>query len=105
MDEKRQHRRVQIRVPVLCEPDEGETFAGLIVDVGLGGCCIECSEVPVSGTRMAIAARLPGSPELSHTPAVVRWATPGVFGVELGELEERQIRVIAGLADEAEDDS
>jgi hypothetical protein len=52
---------------------------------------------------MAIAARLPGSPELSHTAAVVRWATPGVFGVELGAMEERQIRVIAGLSDEAED--
>ncbi len=103
MQEKRQHRRVRIKVPVLCEPTEGEPFAGLIVDVGLGGCCIECSEVPVSGTQMAIATRLPGSPELSHTAAVVRWATPGVFGVELGALEEREIRVIAGLEDETED--
>ena len=104
MEDKRQHRRVRIRVPVLCEPAEGEPFAGLIVDVGLGGCCIECSEVPVSGTQMAIAARLPGSPELSHAVAVVRWVTPGVFGVELGVLQELEIRVITDLAADTESD-
>jgi len=103
MQEKRQHRRVQIRIPVLCEPSDGEPFAGLIVDVGLGGCCIECSQVPVSGTQMAIAARLPGSPELSHAEAIVRWVTPGVFGVELGTLDEREVRVITDLSAEAED--
>jgi len=98
MQERRQSLRVRVRIPVLCEPTDGELFAGMMVNAGLDGCCIECANAPPRGTELAITARLPGAAELSRAVAVVRWASARAFGVQLDSLGAREMTFIAALA-------
>lgn len=95
--EKRNHMRVAVAVAVLCEPMHGEPFAGVTTDVGLGGAHIESSHVPAFGATLVVAMRLPGSPDLSRLPAMVRWVGDGAFGVQFGLLGARDTRHIAEL--------
>lgn len=89
--------RVAVAVAVLCEPTHGEPFAGVTTDVGLAGCHIESSHTPTFGTALVVAMRLPGSPDLSRLPAIVRWVGKGSFGVQFGLVGARDTRIIAEL--------
>jgi hypothetical protein len=46
---------------------------------------------------LTIAAHLPGSPERSRLPAIVRWSREGAFGVQFVSLGARDTRLIAEL--------
>jgi len=98
MQDRRRSLRLRLRIPVLCEPTEGESFAGMMVNAGLDGCCIECANAPPRGTELAITARLPGAPELSRAVAVVQWTSARAFGVQLASLGAREMSFIAELA-------
>jgi hypothetical protein len=101
MLEKRGTRRIHVSLPVLCEPSHGEPFGGTIVDIGLGGSCIECTEVPGFGTELCIVTLLPGAADVSRLPATVRWARDGTFGVQFGLLGARDTRLIVELMSRA----
>jgi hypothetical protein len=89
--------RAHVSIPVLCEPVQGETFAGTMADIGFGGACVDCVQVPQFGAALSIAVRLPGAVDLSHLPAVVRWTTSQSFGAQFGLLGARDTKLIADL--------
>jgi hypothetical protein len=101
MRERREQVRVQISIPVLCEPAGGEAFGGTATDISLGGCRIVCSEAPPFGAALTVAARLPGASELSHLPAIVRWTSAWAFGIQFGLLGAPDTRLIAEVMAEA----
>jgi type IV pilus assembly protein PilZ len=100
VERKRQHIRVSLRLAVLCQPKQGNPFGGVVADLGLGGARITSSQIPPPGA-LEIAARLPGSPNLSHLPATVRWMDGGGFGVQFGLLGARDTKAIAELRAQA----
>ena len=101
MNERREHMRVDLSLPVLCEPALGDAFGGVVANLGLGGACIEGSEAPPTGTELFIAARLPGMPDLSRLPASVKWVRGREFGVLFGPLGAPVARRIAEMMADA----
>ena len=97
MLEKRAHMRVPTAIPVLCEPTENAPFGGTATDISPGGACIAGSTVPPFGATLVVDVRLPGSPDLSRLPAVVRWAGQQLFGVQFGLIGDHDARHIADL--------
>jgi hypothetical protein len=97
MREKRGHMRVPLSIPVLCEPADGEAFGGMTADLGVDGSCIESATVPTFGTELCVIVRLPGSPDLSRLPAIVRWTKAGSFGVQFRSLGARDTKRITEL--------
>ena len=97
MQEKRTYPRVSIRLAVSCEVKDGPTFAGHGKDISLGGMFIEATEVPTFGTAVTIVTRLPGIPADARLPAVVRWSSPGGFGVQFGLTGARDTHAITRL--------
>ena len=100
MHRQRMYPRIEVKVPVLCELSDGRQFAGMIVDVAIGGCRIECDRAPSFGAELAMQARLPGSPELSRGMGVVRWSNDGAFGASVGLLDTAETARIAELAND-----
>jgi len=98
-------RRTTLRVPlaiaVLCEPGRGIPFAGVMSDLSLGGARIESFQAPAVGSVLTITVRLPGAPDLSRLPALVRWSKSREFGVQFGHLDAGECRRIAELMAEA----
>ena len=94
---RRTSSRVHVSIPVLCEPAQGETFGGTMVDVGFGGACIECAQAPSFGTALSIVVQLPGALGISRLPAIVRWTTSQSFGTQFGLLGARDTKLIADL--------
>ena len=98
MNKPRMYPRMHVNVPVLCELTDGELFAGVIVNVGLGGCRVECDRALDSGAHVAMSTRLPGSPRLSHAEGVIRWSEHGAFGAMVGLLDASESALIEELA-------
>jgi hypothetical protein len=98
MNTPRMYPRMQVNVPVLCELADGELFAGMLVNVGLGGCKVECDRAPSSGVHVEMSTRLPGSSRSSQAAGVVRWSKDGAFGVSIGLLDASESALIAELA-------
>ncbi|MBN2194865.1 MAG: PilZ domain-containing protein [Polyangiaceae bacterium] len=93
--------RIPTVLAVLCAPSGGEPFGGLMVEVGLGGSRIESTRALDIGSSISLSVRLPGSPDLSQLPAIVRWRKPGLFGVQFGDLLARDARAIASMMAES----
>jgi len=98
MNPPRMYPRMLVNVPVLCELADGELFAGMLVNVGLGGCRVESDRAPNSGAHLELSTRLPGSSHLSQAAGVVRWSKDGTFGVRIGLLDASDSALIAELA-------
>jgi type IV pilus assembly protein PilZ len=97
LQEKRSYPRVSIDLEVSCEVDGKPAFAGNGRDISLGGMFIDAAEVPAFGTKITVVARLPGINDASRLPAVVRWSSPGGFGVQFGLLGARETHAITRL--------
>jgi hypothetical protein len=97
MREKRQHLRLSISIPVVCNAASGEMLEGVLTDLSLGGSRIVCTQLPTIGAALTVAVRLPGSPRPSHLPAIVRWTGAGSFGVQFGLLGARDTHLIVEL--------
>ncbi len=97
MVDKRQHMRVSVRVPVLCERPGASVISGLVTDLSLGGLRIASPEVPGFGTHLTIVAHMPGDLEACRLPATVRWTKPTCFGVEFGMLSAKDVYRIVDL--------
>ena len=100
MNKQRLYPRMHVRVPVLCELANGEVFGGMIVNVGLGGCRVDCDRELSSGAHLEMSAQLPGSSRLSRAEGVVRWSKDGAFGAMVGLLDASESGVVAKLAAE-----
>lgn len=98
-------QRINLRVPlviaVLCEPIGCFPFAGVMSDLSFGGARIEAYRAPAVGSALTVTVRLPGAPDLSRLPALVRWSMSREFGVQFGRLEASDYRRIAELMAEA----
>jgi hypothetical protein len=91
---------MNVHAPVLCELAGGELFAGMIVNVGLGGCKVECDRALDSGAQVEMSTRLPGSSRPSQAVGVVRWSQDGTFGARVSLLDANESAVVAKLATE-----
>ncbi len=101
MREKRQHIRIPVSHPVLCEPLNGQPFAAVLVDLGLGGAKLESAYVPRFGVEISICLRLPGATRQSRLPATVRWTSARAFGVQFGLLGAHDTKGIVELMAES----
>jgi hypothetical protein len=97
LQEKRSYPRVAIDLALSCEVEGKPTIAGMARDISLGGMFIDAAEVPAFGTAITIVASLPGIPGPSRLPAVVRWNSPGGFGVQFGLLGARETHAITRM--------
>ena len=95
--DKRGHLRVPVRIPVCCTAPDSGGVSGLLTDISLGGSCIRSDQVLPFGTKVTVVARLPGASVDSRLPGVVRWSTPGCFGVEFQRLDARDTYGITDL--------
>jgi hypothetical protein len=97
LQEKRTHPRVAISLAVSCEIKDEPAFAGSGRDISLGGMFIEAEALPAFGTPLTIVARLPGLPGDTRLAAVVRWNSPGGFGIQFGLMGARETHAITRL--------
>jgi type IV pilus assembly protein PilZ len=95
--DKRQYKRVSVKILVLCELEGAPVINGLATNLSLGGSRIESAEVPAFGSQLTIVARIPGEKELSRLPGTVRWTAPSSFGVQFGLLGAKDTYRIANL--------
>ena len=95
--ERREYERVQLAVPVLCEPERGRAFGGVLANLGREGARIEGTLPPPCDLKVVLAVRFPGAPELSRLPATVRWTGHGAFGVRFDALRTSVAGRIAEL--------
>ena len=100
MKTPRRYPRMNVNVPVLCELADGERFAGMIVNVGFGGCRVECDRPLNSGTSLEMSTRLPGSSQPSQAAGVVRWSNDGAFGAMVSLVDASELAVVAKVAAE-----
>lgn len=100
MHEKRRHERVAVRVPITCEAKGGVPFAGVVVDVSVGGLYVEAAFVPAFGVELSLVGDFPGAPGLK-LPAVVRWVKPGGFGAQFGLLGARETHTLTAIMQKA----
>jgi hypothetical protein len=96
VDEKRRHQRTIINLPVSCEGAGGAPFEANARDVSVGGMFVETNVAPAFGTNLTIIGNFPGGPGL-RLPAIVRWTTPGGFGVQFGLLGAHETHVLAAI--------
>ena len=100
MQEKRRHLRVEVKVPITCEVKGGAPFAGVVVDISVGGLYVEAKVVPAFGTEISVVGDFPGALGL-RLPAVVRWAKPGGFGAQFGLLGARDTHTLTAIMHKA----
>jgi hypothetical protein len=96
VDEKRRHPRVVINLPVSCEVADGTGFQATARDVSVGGMFVEATVAPAFGTQLTIVGNFPGRAGM-RIPAVVRWVSPGGFGVQFGLLGAQDTHVLAAI--------
>lgn len=97
MHDKRVHPRIPLSADVACEAAGGATIRGRAKDISVGGMFIE-SEASVSfGTQVSIVLRLPNAKADLRLPAVIRWLSPGGFGVQFGLLGARETHALSEL--------
>jgi type IV pilus assembly protein PilZ len=96
VDEKRRHPRVVINLPISCDVTGGTKFQAIARDVSVGGMFVETSMAPAFGTNITIVGDFPGRPGMK-IPAIVRWLTPGGFGVQFGLLGAAETHVLAAI--------
>lgn len=97
MQEKRVHPRVTVEIPVVCETQAGESIAGVMRDISLGGIFVEAATSPPFGAAVTVVGALPGLPAEAKLPGVVRWGKPGGFGVQFGLLGARETHAITNI--------
>jgi hypothetical protein len=96
VQEKRRHEGVTIDLPILCESQTLAPFAAIAADVSIGGLFIRAEKAPPFGTELVIVGDFPGIPG-ARLPAVVRWASPGGFGVQFLLLGARETHMLTSL--------
>jgi hypothetical protein len=96
VDEKRRHPRVVINLPISCEVVDGTGFQASARDVSVGGMFVEASIAPAFGTQLTIVGNFPGRPGM-RIPSIVRWVSPGGFGVQFGLLGAHDTHVLTAI--------
>jgi hypothetical protein len=96
VDEKRRHPRVVINLPISCEVADGTGFQAKARDVSVGGMFVEAAIAPAFGTQLTIIGNFPGRAGM-RIPAIVRWVSPGGFGVQFGLLGAHETHVLAAI--------
>jgi len=97
MGRPRMYPRTQVNVPVVCELASGDQFEGVMVDVGIGGCRVECERPPSPGARLALMTRLPGSTGVARAAGIVQWSSGAAFGARVGLLDASDSTRVAEL--------
>lgn len=97
VQEKRQHPRAMVNLDLSCESKDRAPVAGVAKDISVGGMFIEAEERLPIGSNITVVTKLPGMPEASRLPAVVRWSKPDGFGVQFGLLGARETHAITRL--------
>jgi hypothetical protein len=97
VDEKRRHPRVIINLPISCEGAGVASFDAIARDVSVGGMFIETDVTPAFGTQITIIGDFPGGRPGLRLPAIVRWSSPGGFGVQFGLLGAHETHVLAAI--------
>jgi hypothetical protein len=75
---------------------------GRSANVSIGGLFVAMNAPPPLGSRVTIRVRLPGVPDASVVPSVVRWSLPGQgFGAQFESLRAIEVwalnRLLRGL--------
>ena len=97
MHDKRSHPRVPLSAELTCEVKGGETVHGSARDISVGGMFIESDAKLNFGQEVTIVLRLPNTKADSRLPGIVRWLSPGGFGVQFGLLGARETHAISEL--------
>lgn len=93
---RRTQPRQPLSVPIVVEHATG-AFNALTINVGPGGMFIEADAVLPYAVPVEILVQLPGIPEPSRLPAVVRWSNESGFGVQFLQLGARETHALASL--------
>jgi hypothetical protein len=96
VDEKRRHPRIALNLPISCDVADGSKFQANARDVSVGGMFVEASVAPAFGTQITIVGDFPGRPGMK-IPAIVRWVSPGGFGVQFGLLGAHETHVLTAI--------
>jgi type IV pilus assembly protein PilZ len=75
----------------------GDMLSGRAKDISIGGMFIESDAKVSFGLEVTIVLRLPGGKADSRLPGIVRWLSPGGFGVQFGLLGARETHAISEL--------
>lgn len=97
MHDKRSHPRVPLSAELTCEVKGGEKVLGSARDISVGGMFIESDAQLSFGQEVTIVVRLPNTKADSRLPGIVRWLSPGGFGVQFGLLGARETHAISEL--------
>jgi hypothetical protein len=68
---------------------DGQRAFGCATDLSVGGARVETDTPASFGSAVTLHVRLPGSIDVLVWPAVVRWTSHGVMGVQFGLLGAR----------------
>lgn len=101
MEEKRQHLRVPLQIPVTLHVPGQEPYAAVAVDLSFGGMNITDTRPHQFGEKVVVEALLPGQGKPVKLPCTVRWNNAAGFGVQFGLLGARETHVITRLVSAA----
>ena len=93
---RRAEPRQPVSLPIVVEHATG-VFSAVTVNVGPGGMFIEADPVLAYAVAVEIIVQLPGMPERSRLPGVVRWHNESGFGVQFLQLGARETHALATL--------
>lgn len=91
----RQHERIETQLTCRVDYPDGARFSGLVTDLSVGGCCVQCLEAPAAGpsTQLTVAIEFPNGCRVDNLCAVVRSSRPTAFlnaGCQFVDLDESQ---------------
>ena len=92
--------RVNTDVGLVVARGTGEKWEGRMVDLSVGGMQVACNQTPGFGEALTLVVKLHRRGQWLLLPATVRWFTSRGFGVEFGQLDEKQIAELAQFIDD-----
>ena len=87
--------RVNTDVGLVIARGTGEKWEGRMLDLSVGGMQVACNQTPGFGEALTLVVKLHRGGQWLLLPATVRWFTSRGFGVEFGQLDEKQIAELA----------
>lgn len=94
-------QRVRTDLMIVIALASGEKVPARVVDVSVGGMCVNCERRPTYGEEITVIVRLDERSDWVLLPATARWLTGGGFGLEFRQLTQAQATALAAFVAQA----